>query len=141
MKRSNRMDTIIGLSKNQKDIAAKTFAQSQQLLEQSKAQLADMKRCRREYSDQLGTGPSHIRTASELKGIRIFIQQLDVAIQQLDQQVIERATTNAKHQDQWLKLHNKTRALGNIKERYANDEQKMMEQKEQFEIDELSQRK
>ncbi len=141
MRRSNRMSTIVGLSKNQKDAAAKQFAQSQQLLEQSETQLTDMQRCRQEYSDQLGTGPSHIRTASELKGIRIFIQQLDVAIQQLELQILERKATNERHQDQWLQLHNKTRALSNVKERYASDEQKTMDQKEQFEIDELSQRK
>lgn len=141
MTRSNRMNTIVGLSENQKDAAARQLAQSKQLLDQSETQLADMKRCRVEYAAQLSTQSSQTRTAAELQGIRIFIQQLDVAIGQLEEQTQERTSVSELHQDQWLKLRNKTQALSDIKDRYASEEQKSRDQKEQFEMDELSQRK
>ncbi len=141
MKRSNRMNTIISLTANQKETAAKQLAHSQELLEQSQTQLADMKRVREGYSVQLYSKTSDPRSVSEMQGIRIFIQQLDVAIQQLEQQLLERTNASQMHQDQWMKLRNKTQALSDIKVRYKKDEQKTVDQREQFESDELSQRK
>lgn len=141
MTRSNRMNTIINITANEKDTAAKQLAHSQELLEQSQTQLADMKRVREGYSSQLYSKTSDPRSVSEMQGIRTFIQQLDVAIQQLEQQLLERKNTSQMYQDQWMKLRNKTQALSDIKVRYKKDEQKTVDQREQFESDELSQRK
>ena len=141
MTRSHRMDTIINLTNNQKDDAARQLAQSQQLLDQCETQLADMKRCRQEYAAQLHSKSSKSTTASQMQGIRTFIQQLDVAIQQLEQQLSERTTTSELKKDNWMQLRNKTRALSDIKTRYQKSEQQTIEHREQFEADELSQRK
>ena len=141
MTRSNRMKTIIGLTNNEKEDAARQLAESQQLLEQSVKQLADMKQARVDYAEQLsGTGQAP-KTASGMLGLRTFIQQLDVAIQQLELQLNERTKASEHRKKLWTKLHNKTNALTGIKDRYHKEEQKVVEHREQFEADELSQRK
>ena len=141
MTRSGRMNTIIGLTNNEKDNAARKLAESQQLLEQSEKQLADMKRARIDYAAQLNGTSSIPKTASEMLGLRTFIQQLDVAIQQLELQFSERTMASEHQKNQWMKLHNKTNALTGIKNRYQQEEQQTIEHREQFEADELSQRK
>ncbi len=141
MTRSHRMTTIIELSNNEKENAAIQLANSQQLLEQSEKQLADMKQARIEYSAQLNGSSSVPKTASQMLGLRTFIQQLDVAIQQLEQQFQEREIASEQQKNHWLKLNNKTNALNGIKDRYQKEEQQTIEHREQFEADELSQRK
>ena len=141
MTRSSRMNTIIGLTNNEKDNAARKLAESQQLLDQSEKQLADMKRARIEYSAQLNGASSIPKTASAMLGLRTFIQQLDVAIQQLELQFSERTMASEHQKNQWMKLHNKTNALIGIKDRYQKEEQQTIEHREQFEADELSQHK
>ncbi len=141
MTRSGRMNTIIGLTNNEKDNAARKLAESQQLLEQSEKQLADMKSARIDYAAQLNGTSSIPKTASEMLGLRTFIQQLDVAIQQLELQFSERTMASEHQKNQWMKLHNKTNALTGIKDRYQKEEQQTIEYREQFEADELSQRK
>lgn len=148
MTRSKRMKTIVNLADNQKDSAARQLGQSQQMLEKSQQQLVEMNRCRVEYAAQLevnnapasSRSSAGVRTASELQGIRVFMQQLDVAIKQLERQVLEYESVNQKQLDIWMKLRNKSRALTDIKIRYQKSEEKILEQREQFEIDELSQR-
>jgi len=135
------MTTIINLADNQKEEAARQLAQGQKLLEESETQLSDMKRCRRDYAAQLHAKSSVKKTASELQGIRRFIQQLDVAIQQLEQQLIEYTVASEQQKEHWMKLRNKTQALTEIKVRYQKSEQQTIEHREQFEVDELSQRK
>ena len=141
MTRSGRMTTIINLTNSEKDNAARQLAQSQELLEQSEQQLADMKRARIDYAAQLNGTSSIPKTASEMLGLRTFIQQLDVAIQQLELQFSERSMASEHQKNQWMKLHNKTNALTGIKDRYQKEEQRTIEHREQFEADELSQHK
>jgi len=141
MTRSGRMTTIIDLTNNEKDSAARQLAQSQQLVEQSEIQLTSMQQARSDYMAQLNGLNSLPKTASEMMGIRTFIQQLDVAIQQLEQQLSEREVASEQQKNYWMKLHNKTHALTGIKDRYQKSEQETIEHREQFETDELSQRK
>ncbi len=141
MKRSRRMNTILNLAENQKEDVARQLADSQALLAQCEGQLADMKQCREDYAALLSTRISDSRKASELQGIRTFIQHLDVAIHQLELQLIERRSACEYHKEQWLRLKDKTQVLGEIKERYQRDEKRLTEHREQFETDELSQRK
>gem|GEM_PF-1581369 len=132
---------ILNLADNQKEEAARQLVQSQKLLEEPEKQLADMKRCRQEYAAQLHAKSSVRKNASELQGIRRFIQQLDVAIQQLVQQLLERTLASEQQKEHWMKLRHKTQALSEIKVRYQKSEQQIIEHREQFDVDELSQRK
>lgn len=141
MTRSSRMTTIIGLAERQHEEAARQLIRSQQLLEQCETQLAEMKQCRIDYAAQLLANSGKVRTAAELQSLRVFIQQLDVAIQQLEHQFSERHEANQRMLDQWIKSRNKSNALTDIKIRYQKAEEKITEHREQFEADELSQRK
>ncbi len=141
MTRSRRMKTIVNLTENQKQDAAQQLAHSQQLLNESETQLLDMKRSREDYARQLHSLSPDPRKASELQGIRVFIQQLDIAIQQLERQLLDRKSVYEIKKEHWMKLRNKSRVLIDIKSRYQKTEQNNTERREQFEVDELSQRK
>lgn len=141
MTRSSRMNTIISLSQNEKDDAAKQLAQAQEQLEQSQKQLTDMRQVREGYSKQLNNPSTAPRSVSEMQGVRTFIKQLDVAIQQLEMQLLERKNASQMHEKKWMQLHNKTKALTDIKTRYKKDELLTADQREQFDSDELSQHK
>lgn len=138
--RTSRMKTIVGLASREEDTAAKALADSQRFLEQVMTQRAEMHQCRAEYASQL-LNKGSVRNVAEMKSTRVFIQQLDKALQQLDDQLKHAEKRNQQCLQSWLKLRNKTQALSEIKGRYQADEVRELESREQFETDELSQRK
>lgn len=138
--RSARMQTIVGLASREEETAARQLADSQLALERVIQQRDDMFRARADYANQL-LNQGGARTASEMQGMRVFIQQLDSAIEQLDAQLKIVEKQNQHCLQVWLKLRNKTQALDGIKDRYVQAERRELDNRDQFESDELSQRK
>lgn len=131
--RSKRMGTVLWLAAQSERAAAERLISSRRELNELSGKLAQLQAGRAEYMTRLESGAS--MGASQMRELRRFVEKLDVAIAQLQQQVRHKEQVSTQHQEQWHGQRKRKEAIGNIAERYQRAEERAAESKLQFEID------
>ncbi len=138
MVRSRRMRPLVEIARNRELEAGRRLGVVQRRLEEAQAQLDELKRYRDEYAARLRGGAS--LTARELGEFRVFLQKLELAIEQQGKRVEEEALRLRQSRQTWLQRHQRTSALDKVLENYRDEERKEMQRREQRESDDRGRR-
>lgn len=138
MSRSKRMGTIVRLAGRAEEDAARALSESLNGLGECQAKLDELRGYRQEYQQQFQAEGLTLG-AAEMQYYHHFTRRLDGIIDQLEQQLAQHHQTSDLHRKNWAVQHNKTHALGDIRDRYKREETRRYEHRTQVEIDERAQ--
>ncbi len=138
MTRSKRMETIVRMAGRAEEDAARALSQSLNGLGECQARLDELRGYRQEYMQQFQAEGLTLG-AAEMQYYRRFTHRLDGIIAQLEQQLAQHNQASDQHRKNWAAQHNKTHALGDIRDRYQREETRRDEHRMQLEIDERAQ--
>jgi len=136
--RSKRMETIVRLAGRAEEDAARALSQSLSGLVECQTKLDELRGYRQEYQQQFQAEGLTLG-AAEMQYYRRFTQRLDGIIAQLEQQLAQHHQASDLYRKNWAVQHNKTHALGDIRDRYQREESRRHERRTQVEIDERAQ--
>ncbi len=136
MTRSKRMEKLVKLAQTDEKQAADKLANSRRELDDSALKLEAMKAHREEYLEMLRTQGEQSMGAAQMCDFRRFLQNLDSAISQLEQQLRVKDRLNEQHKTEWFSNHSRVNALDDIRSKYNHAEVRYAEGKVQTELDE-----
>jgi len=132
------METIVRLAGRAEEDAAKALSQSLNGQGACQDKLEQLRGYRQEYMQQFQAEGLTLG-AAEMQYYRRFTLRLDSVIAQLEQQLAQYHQASDLHRKNWAVQHNKTHALGDIRDRYQREETRRHEHRQQVEIDERAQ--
>lgn len=139
MSRAKRMDPILRLARDDEDQAARELSESARRLRETEAQLEELRGYRSDYARQL---PARgVLNGSALQGFQQFMRNLDQAIAQLEESLRQQQRLNEHHLQKWVGSHNRAKAMTEIADKYRDEEQRIIEDKLQWELDDRAQHK
>lgn len=130
--RAKRLKPLLKIASRKEENAANTLASSNQELKSHQEKLEQMKQYRNEYANN--STASSI-TAGMLRDKQQFIQQIDQAIELLEQQIRQQHLKISSDQKSWLQAKQKTDAYDKVIEKIQLTEQNINDEREQREID------
>jgi len=136
--RAKRFIPLVTLAKNKEQAAAIALGTCSQQVQQSRKQLDQLKQYRHEYTQQLMNDANQGMGAGLLKTYKNFIEGLDQAIKNQHVQVFESQKQYAQQKQRWMHQHQKKRVMEVTVEKFAADENRDKNRKEQNELDEHS---
>ena len=139
MKRSDRLEPVVRVAKNQKQQAASALGEAQTALTQAESRLAEFKAYREEYIRRFHEAGSLGMGAVQMEDYRKFLHNLSLAIDQQEDVVIQNIRVVEERRQQWFAMRGKAQMLDQVVNRYQNEEQRDLDRKEQGEQDERSQ--
>lgn len=140
MTKSKRLQPIAELAEKDQQTAAKTMRASEQALEEYTARLAELETYREQYLERFVTDGSSGLQAHELKDFRVFLANLDLAIDQIKEQIHAAQAQHSQHTDYWSSTHRRFRALDQAVTRFSGEERAQAAHAEQHRLDECAQR-
>ena len=132
-KKNKRMDTVLWLAAQSERAAAERLLASRREVDDLSQKLAQLEAGRAGYLSRLASGTT--MGVAQMRELRNFVNKLDIAIAQLQQQLAHKETLNDQHREQWQGQKRRQDALGNIADRYRREEERVAENKVQREID------
>lgn len=140
MIKSERLKPVVHLAEARERDAARQLGQCQQMIHQREHRLEELLNFRREYQQRLQDEGNRGIDARTMQEYRAFIQKLDMAIVQ-QRGMIQTAVSDYESSKQaWTATRSRSRALGNVVDRYRQQERHDADRREQREVDERSQR-
>lgn len=136
MTKSDRVKPIVKIALNREREAARIFAESQRVLQESEQRLAEVRRYREEYLENYQARGRGGMSAQQMRTYRNFLQKLDTAVEQQEQSVQLARSEFAQQKLHWMEKHLRTQALDNMRTRYITQEQRDAQRTEQKESDE-----
>ncbi len=136
MTRANKLIPVIEMAGRETDKAMQSLVQANNVLDQEKHQLDDLRRYREEYLQQFRQGDAIQMSARKAVDLRAFLAQLDNAIR-MQQTHVERCFTQTQKQQQlWMQARTKQRSIESLKERYQKEAEQLLQKQEQRLADE-----
>lgn len=140
MKRSRRLQPVVKVAESREQQAARALGQSQQDLAQAEQRLAELEAYREEYIRRFHSEGATGMSAAQMGDYRQFLHKLARAIEQQGHVVGQAKKAVEAQRQHWFKSRGKVQMLDNVVSRYAADEQRESDRKEQHEQDERAQR-
>lgn len=140
MTKSKRFQPIAELAEQDQQAAAKTMRTSEQTLKAYTMRLEELETYREQYLQRFvseGTGGVQ---AHQLKDYRVFLANLELAIDQMKEQINSARARHRQDTDDWCSRHRRSRALDKALTRFAGEERARAEQAAQRQLDECAQR-
>ena len=137
MSRAKRMDPIVRLARDDEEQAARGLSESARMLRESETKLEELRDYRSGYARQLQSQGT--LNGNALQGFQQFMRNLDQAIAQLEERVRQQRRANDQQLQRWLGTHNRTKAMTEIADKYRDEEQRIEEDKLQWELDDRAQ--
>jgi len=131
------MDPILRLARDDEDQAARDLSESGRKLRECEAKLEELRQYRSDYASQLASQGA--LNGSTLQGFQQFMRNLDKAIAQLEESILQQRRINDQHLQKWVGTHNRAKAMTEIADKYRDEEQRIEENKLQWEIDDRAQ--
>lgn len=140
MLRSKRIQPIEQHLSNKADDVARSAAKMQKNLKNNEDQLVQLERYRAEYQETYLRNAAQGIGGVQLRDFQQFLAKLDNAVAEQKMR-IEQLTQEYQYTRQhWLKQRNHAKAVGNLVDRYKEQELKQANKKEQSLNDEFSMR-
>lgn len=137
VKRSERFQPIHNLAQQSEDVAAQTLGKVQRELSSHHKKLSELMEYHQDYqarfTEQATKGMSVIQVQSYQK----FISQLEVAIQQQKNHIINVTEACNSSRAEWTSERQKNQVLEKVMTRYEKQEQQISNRQEQRRNDEL----
>ena len=139
MQRSERMQSLVKLALNEENDAAKELAEAISNVEKQQSGLQELLDYRDDYTKKF-----HATTNTNALGMQqfsSFVAQLNQGIEHQKLVMIQVSQLVDEKRQKWIELHNRTRALDKVVEKYAKQEDMTKEKLEQKMLDECAMRK
>ncbi|WP_210395733.1 flagellar export protein FliJ [Motiliproteus sediminis] len=138
MKRSKRLGTVLQIAEQRKHEAEQALGNAQQRLEQERLKLQQLQDYLAEYQQsQLARGQQGV-SIEVLRRMQLFKDRLQVAIDQQRQQIVVAEFNLQQARHSWQAAHGRHRAIGALRERVADQEQRQADKQLQTMIDEMA---
>jgi flagellar FliJ protein len=135
-KRSRRFQPIQRLARHSEDQAAQQLGKAQQLLTDQELRLEELTQYRDEYAQQFHqTGQSGL-DGRQLQAYQSFLNQLNAAIEQQKQQILQSQQHCEDRRQDWRQQHTHSEVLESAVKRIRSQEQKQEQKQEQRNSDE-----
>ncbi|MAF16606.1 MAG: flagellar export protein FliJ [Marinomonas sp.] len=137
MKKSERMQVLVNLSQRKEDEVAKALAKDQARLQHDQQKLQELKDYAAQYDQErnlLGLSP-YLTT-----NYQHFVNRLQQAIQQQDQQVKRSQQQVTMSMKRWQNARAKTKGMDWLKDKSVREELNIESKQEQKQIDEFANR-
>jgi flagellar FliJ protein len=140
MKRSQRLQPVVKVAEGREQQAVRALGRSQQVLTEAEQRLAELITYREEYIRRFHSVGATGMSAVQMGDYRQFLHKLSLAIGQQEGVVAQAKKAVEEQRRHWFKTRGKVQMLDNVVSRYAADEQRAADRKEQHEQDEHAQR-
>jgi flagellar protein FliJ len=120
--------------------AADRLTHARDELAQQEARLQQLCDYRADYHQKFHTTLAHGAAIARMTDFQLFLQRLDVAIEQQRQRVKLAEDEAEKCRLEWLQHRIKAKAVDTVVDRYKKKEQAQADRREQKEFDEIAQR-
>ncbi len=135
MSRAKRIDALIKLRQSEVGDIERRMLQCNLDLQAAQRQYQELTAAREEYSRRLQGREGTRISGSEVRILLVFLQRLDEALNQLNNQIITLRKAHQDCQQRWLMARNKTQAMHEIADRHRQQEHAGLMQREQRESD------
>ena len=134
MKKSERIQVVVGLAKRKEDSAAEICDNAKKVLEMEKLRLADLEDYYRDYESSFSRKTQGLR-ATDLINSRSFLNQLSDARENQKHNIARFEADFGEKKREWLRCYMKRQSLEELVERYQKQESVLADKKEQKMID------
>lgn len=139
MKRSRRLEPVVKVAENHEQEAAKALGESQTALTQAQQRLSELEHYREEYLKRFHSAGAVGMSAAQMADYRLFLANLDGAIEEQGRVVERAAAVVEQHRQAWFSRRGKVKVLDNVVARYQADERREADRKEQGDQDDRTQ--
>ncbi len=140
MKKSQRLSVIVELNAKNEKKALEHFGQIQKQKHQAETQLQHLQSYLQDYKDKYQSQLKIGLNVQQLMEFRAFIDKLDKAIAEQQQNIINLDKQLSSARTQWERQHHKTRAMQKVCDAAVKEERKAEDKREQNEQDERAAR-
>lgn len=135
-KRSHRFQPIQRLAKHSEDQAAQLLGKAQTHLSQQEYRLEELTSYRDEYAQQFHESGRGGLDGRQLQSYQSFLNQLNAAIEQQKQQILQAKEQCDNRRHDWRQQHTHSEVLASAVKRIKAQEQSIERRKEQRSSDE-----
>jgi flagellar FliJ protein len=135
MRRSKKLQPVANLAKLNERSAAKLHGSVLRELQKQETQLDELINYRNQYLTAFKTAGESGLSAIQMQDYRIFLQRLDDAIQQQQQNVINGRQNIKSSQAKWTDTRNRSDMINKIVENRQQLENQQVEKREQRELE------
>ena len=135
MRRSKKLQPVANLAKLNERNAAKLHGSVLRELEKQENQLDELINYRNQYLNAFKTASEAGLSAVQMQDYRIFLQRLDDAIQQQQQNVINGQQSTQSSQAKWMDTQNQSKMINKVVENRQQDENQQVKKREQRELE------
>jgi len=139
-KRSKRFMPIQRIARHGEDQAAQQLGKSRKALTEQEMRLQELVAYREEYAQQFHLTGQGGLDGRQLQSYQSFLSQLDIAIEQQKQQIIQAQQNCEDHRHDWQKKHTHSEVLDSAVKRIKVQEQRTERRQEQRNSDEQAMR-
>jgi flagellar FliJ protein len=139
VKKSKRMKVVLDQAERNEHAALEQMTAALRYFDDQKAQMLSLKDYHAQYMSDMKHGQGSVLSVAQLQSNLHFVNQIDAAIQQ--QQLVmdqaQKAFNIAK--EKWTALHQKTKGLADLIERYKEEERILEDKQEQKQLEDALQ--
>ena len=135
MRRSKKLQPVANLAKINERSAAKLHGSVLRELQKQETQLDELINYRDQYLNAFKTASEAGLSAIQMQDYRIFLQRLDDAIQQQQQNVINGRQNTQSSQEKWTDTRNRSDMINKVVENRQQLENQQVEKREQRELE------
>jgi len=135
MQSSKKLQPIANLANLTERSAAKVHGSVLRELQKQETQLKELINYRKQYLNAFKTASESGLSAVQMQDYRIFLQRLDNAILQQQQQVANGKQNTQSSKQKWMDKRNKSKMINKVVEKRQQLENKQAEKREQRELE------
>lgn len=139
MVQSKRFKPVQRVAESRERKAARSFGQSQRLMHDQEARLEELRRYHEEYLQRFRESSQMGMSASQLQEYRAFLEKLEKAIEAQKKIVLASRQNRTSQMENWQQKHMRSQVLDKVVSRYAQEDRKIQESREQHELDDRNQ--
>lgn len=140
MKRAARLEPVQKIVDDTERRMAEHFASAERLLSSNEKKLQELNSYRDDYTQGFARRAGGGMGARELVDFQAFMTRLNEAIKQQTQVVQQARNERDVQHKRWQEAAQRAKALGNVLERWQQEEVRIADKREQRETDERAQR-
>ncbi len=135
MNRSTKLQPVAKIRKQQEQNAARLHGNTMRQAEQQQKQLNELVAYRNQYLKAFQSAAESGLSAVQMQDYRLFINRLDIAIEQQQQSVFNGQKKCEISQEKWTDKRSRSKMIDKVIENRKQAENKIMQEREQRELD------
>ena len=137
---SKRFKPVQRVAESREQKAARSFGQSQRLMHDQEARLEELRQYHKEYLQRFKETSQMGMSVAQLHEYRAFLAKLEKAIEAQEKIVLASQKNRIIQMENCQQKHMRSQVLDKVATRYASEDRKAMESREQKEMDDRNQR-